>query len=85
MVCGDTLAHKKPHPAMLLHACDLLGVEVGRTLMVGDSGNDAQSARAAGIPVLLMTYGYTEGVPVDTLDCDGLLSKFAELPPLLGG
>jgi phosphoglycolate phosphatase len=85
VVCGDTLAHKKPHPAMLLHACDLLGVEVGRTLMVGDSGNDAQSARAAGIPVLLMTYGYTEGVPVDTLDCDGLLSKFAELPPLLGG
>ncbi len=84
VVCGDTLAHKKPHPAMLLHACALLGVGVDQAIMVGDSGNDADCARAAGCPVLLMTYGYTEGVSVDTLDCDGLLSKFAELPPLLG-
>jgi phosphoglycolate phosphatase len=84
VVCGDTLAHKKPHPAMLLHACAQLQVPVARTLMVGDSGNDAQSARAAGMPVVLMTYGYTEGVPVDTLDCDGLLSSLAALPPLIG-
>ena len=40
-------------------------------------------ARRAGIPVLLMTYGYNEGVAVDTEDCDGLLSSFLQLPDLL--
>lgn len=84
VVCGDTLAHKKPAPDMLVHACALLGVPVARSLMVGDSANDAQCARAAGCPVLLMTYGYTEGVPVDTIDSDGLLSELAGLPPLIG-
>jgi phosphoglycolate phosphatase len=75
VVCGDTLDVKKPHPGMLLHACEQLGVEIGHALMIGDSANDAQSARAAGCPVLLMTWGYTEGVPVDTIECDGLLSS----------
>ena len=48
---------------------------VGEALMVGDSANDAEAARAAGMPVLLVTYGYSEGVPVDTIECDGLLSN----------
>ncbi len=84
VVCGGMLPNKKPAPDMLLHACELLSVGKERAIMVGDSGNDALCAQAAGVPVLLMTYGYTEGVPVDTINCDGLLSKFAELPPLLG-
>ena len=75
VVSGDTLDVKKPHPGMLLHACAQLGVSIDRALMVGDSANDAESARAAGCPVLLMTWGYTEGVPVDTIECDGLLSS----------
>ncbi|KAA3654976.1 MAG: phosphoglycolate phosphatase [Proteobacteria bacterium] len=75
VVSGDTLAVKKPHPGMLLHACAQLGVNIDRALMIGDSANDAESARAAGCPVLLMTWGYTEGVPVDTIECDGLLSS----------
>ncbi|NLF55965.1 MAG: phosphoglycolate phosphatase, partial [Thauera phenolivorans] len=33
------------------------------------------AARGAGMPVLLVTYGYSEGVPVDTIECDGLLSN----------
>ena len=82
-VGGDTLAKKKPDPEPLWHACEQVGVPREAALMVGDSGNDALCARRAGIPVLLMTYGYNEGVPVDTEDCDGLLSSFAELPPLL--
>ena len=79
IVSGDTLEHKKPHPAMLEHACAELGVGVGRALMVGDSANDALSARAAGCPVLLFTWGYSEGRPVDTIDCDGLLSSASAL------
>lgn len=83
IVGGDTLAQKKPDPEPLWHACEVVGVPRERALMVGDSGNDALCARRAGIPVLLMTYGYNEGVPVDSVDCDGLLSSFIELPPLL--
>lgn len=74
VVSGDTLPVKKPDPAVLHHACGLLGVAAPRALMIGDSANDALAARAAGMPVLLVTYGYSEGMPVDTIECDGLLS-----------
>lgn len=84
IVGGDTLAKKKPDPEPMWHACEQLGVAREHVLMVGDSSNDALCARRAGIPVVLMTYGYNEGVPVDTVDCDGLLSNFVELLPLLG-
>lgn len=75
VVSGDTLAVKKPDPAVLFHACGLLGVAADEALMIGDSANDALAARGAGMPVLLVTYGYSEGVPVDTIECDGLLSN----------
>lgn len=83
IVAGDTLAKKKPEPEPIWHACDQLGLSRERVLMVGDSSNDALCARRAGIPVVLMTYGYNEGVPVDTVDCDGLHSNFDELLSLL--
>ena len=78
VVAGDTLAVKKPDPAVLFHTCSLLGVEPARALMIGDSANDALAARGAGMPVLLVSYGYSEGMPVDTIDCDGLLSNALE-------
>jgi phosphoglycolate phosphatase len=73
VVSGDTLAVKKPDPAVLEHACALLGVASAHALMIGDSANDALAARAAGMPVLLVTYGYSEGVPVESIECDGLI------------
>lgn len=75
VVCGDTLATRKPDPEMLVHACAALGTTPARALMIGDSANDALAARGAGMPVLLVTYGYSEGMAVDTIDCDGLLSN----------
>ncbi len=75
VVSGDTLPVKKPDPAVLHHACALLGVASRSALMIGDSANDALAARGAGMPVLLVTYGYSEGMPVDTIECDGLLSN----------
>lgn len=75
VVSGDTLPTRKPDPAMLHHACAQLGVGAAQALMVGDSANDALAARAAGMPVLLVDYGYSEGMPVDTIECDGLLSS----------
>ncbi len=84
VVSGDTLPEKKPDPAPLLHACEALGVSPTRALMVGDSANDALAAQSAGIPVLLMTYGYSEGRAVDTIECDGLVSTFPGLLRLIG-
>ncbi len=74
VISGDTLAFKKPRPEPLLHACALLATEPGLNLHVGDSLNDIESARAAGCPVICVPYGYNEGRPVDSADCDALVS-----------
>ena len=76
---GDAFEHKKPHPQPLLEACRALGSEPSRTLMVGDSSNDAQAARAAGCPVLLVTYGYNHGQPVAGVDADARVDSLAML------
>jgi phosphoglycolate phosphatase len=58
---GDAFERKKPDPLPLLKTCQVLGTPAARTLMVGDSSNDAQAAHAAGCPVALVTYGYNHG------------------------
>jgi N-acetyl-D-muramate 6-phosphate phosphatase len=58
VVCGDTLPQRKPHPAPLLHAADLLGLRPEQCLYVGDAERDIQAARAARMPVLLAAWGY---------------------------
>lgn len=58
---GDAFERKKPDPLPLLRTCEALGSEPSRTLMIGDSSNDAQAAHAAGCPVVLVTYGYNHG------------------------
>jgi phosphoglycolate phosphatase len=68
---GDSFERKKPDPLPLLKTCQALGTLPAQTLMVGDSRNDAQAARAAGCPVVLVRYGYNHGQPVDTVDADG--------------
>jgi len=76
---GDAFEHKKPHPLPLLKTCEALGSGVHRTLMVGDSSNDAQAARAAGCPVVLVTYGYNHGEPIQGVDADGILDSLENL------
>jgi phosphoglycolate phosphatase len=76
---GDDFPEKKPHPMPLLKACEALGTTPARTLMVGDSTNDAQAARAAGCPVVLVTYGYNHGEPVTAVDADAWLDTLAGL------
>jgi phosphoglycolate phosphatase len=58
VVSGDTLPERKPHPAPLLHAAGLLHLAPQHCLYVGDAERDVQSARAAGMPVLVARYGY---------------------------
>jgi phosphoglycolate phosphatase len=76
---GDSFAVKKPDPLPLLKTCESLGTVPARTLMIGDSSNDAQAARAAGCPVVLVTYGYNHGEPVRGVDADGFVDSLAEL------
>ena len=82
---GDSFARKKPDPMALLGTCDAMGVAPERVLMVGDSDNDAQAARAAGCRVALVTYGYNHGQPVAAVPHDLLLDSLAELAGRLPG
>ena len=77
-VSGDSLAHKKPHPAQLLHACERMGTQPGENLHIGDSHHDAVAARAAGCPVFIVPYGYNEGEDVQGIDCDAIVASLAE-------
>ncbi|WP_153129728.1 phosphoglycolate phosphatase [Dechloromonas hortensis] len=74
IVSGDTTAHKKPHPEPILHACRTFGVRPDRNLHIGDSKNDIHAAHAAGCLAYAVPYGYNEGEPVDSADCDALVS-----------
>jgi len=76
---GDAYERKKPDPLPLLRTCAALGTAPRQTLMIGDSANDAQAARAAGCPVLLVTYGYNHGQPARAVDADAWLDSLAEL------
>jgi phosphoglycolate phosphatase len=58
VVSGDTLPQRKPHPAPLLLAASQLSLQPQQCLYVGDAERDVQSARAAGMPVLVARYGY---------------------------
>jgi len=77
---GDAFERKKPDPLPLLKTCEALGTSPARTLMVGDSSNDAQAARAAGCPVVLVTYGYNHGEPIDTVPADAHLDRLDAVP-----
>ena len=81
---GDAFARKKPHPQPLLETCRALQAPPERVLVVGDSSNDAAAARAAGCPVVLVTYGYNHGEPVREVDADGLVDSLADIGRWIG-
>ncbi len=76
---GDSFVRKKPDPMPLLKTCEALGTLPARTLMVGDSSNDAEAARAAGCPIVVVTYGYNHGQPILEVDADGWVNSLSEL------
>jgi phosphoglycolate phosphatase len=76
---GDAFERRKPDPLPLLKTCEALGTLPAATLMVGDSSNDARAARAAGCPVVLVTYGYNHGEPVRGVDADAFIDSLAEV------
>lgn len=73
VVAGDDGIRRKPHGDMLAAACERMGTTRTETLMLGDSANDIAAARAAGCRVWCVPYGYNEGRPPESLDCDRIV------------
>jgi len=76
---GDSLPVKKPDPLPLRVVMETFGCQPERALMLGDSRNDVLAARAAGCPVICVSYGYNHGEPVDACSPDRVVDSFAEL------
>ena len=82
---GDSLARRKPHPLPLLHACSALGVPVEQSVFAGDSINDVEAARAAGMRVVCVSYGYNHGRDISEAAPDAVIDSLDELAALCFG
>lgn len=83
VVSGDTLAKKKPDPAPLLYAAEHFQVEPAQALMVGDSVNDVNAARAAGFQIVCVSYGYNHGQDIRDARPDAVIDSLAEIRTIL--
>jgi len=78
-ICGqDTFGMQKPDPEILRRTIRAAGGVLQRAVMVGDSGTDIATARAAGVPVVAVDFGYSE-TPVRELGPDRVISHFDQL------
>ena len=75
------LSVAKPDAAVFHHVVEELGGAHPGAIMIGDSATDVATARAAGVPVILVSYGYTP-VPARELGGDAVTDDFAEIPAL---
>ena len=82
---GDSLPRRKPDPLPLLHACREIGVAVERSVFVGDSVNDVAAARAAGMRVACVRYGYNHGRDIAEAAPDAVIDSLDELAALCFG
>jgi phosphoglycolate phosphatase len=82
VISGDTLARKKPDPLPLLHASRHFAVPPERALLIGDSANDVEAARAAGFGIVCVSYGYNHGDDIRDSLPDAVIDSLAELPKL---
>jgi phosphoglycolate phosphatase len=79
-ICGpDTFGVSKPDPKILHGTIERAGGNPARAIMIGDSMTDIATARAAGVPIIAVDFGYTD-IPIETLKPDRVVSAFAELP-----
>lgn len=80
VVGADAVTQRKPHPEHYVAAVQRAGGVVRRSVMIGDSAADVGAARAAGAPVLAVTFGYCDG-GADKLGADVLIDRFSEIAP----
>lgn len=82
-ICGqDTFGVQKPHPDILLKTIERAGGQANRAVMVGDSINDVATAQAANVPVIAVTFGYTD-IPAAALGADRLIDRYDRLPEVV--
>lgn len=79
LVGGDSAARNKPDPLPLEIAIQSLHGSIDRAVMIGDSMADAATAKAAGVPLIAVTFGYTT-VPVSEFGAEAIIDHFDELP-----
>ena len=83
-VCGDTIAHAKPHPAPLLHACNVLNIAPQGAVYIGDAQRDVDAGKQAGMATIIARYGYIEdGATVESWGADHLIDRPEDLIRLL--
>ncbi len=82
LIGADTLPVRKPHAAPLLEAVSRIGGHPERALLVGDTETDRETARAAKMPCILVTFG-PDGQGVAELEPDALLDNYTALPALV--
>jgi phosphoglycolate phosphatase len=83
ILSGDSLPKQKPDPLPLQHACRHFGITPDHGVLVGDSSNDVQAARAAGMPVICVTYGYNHGHDIRESGPDAVVDSLAEVAQYL--
>ena len=82
VIGGDTFKKSKPDPYPLIQTCELLNIPQSKAVMVGDSVTDLKSGHAAGMPVVLVGYGYTENKNIYN-DADLVINNFSQLKDLV--
>ena len=79
-ICGqDTFGIQKPDPEILRRTIAAAGGTLQHTVMIGNSNTDIRTARAAGVPVIAVDFGYSES-PIAEYAPDRIISHFSQLP-----
>ena len=79
VIGGDSLTNRKPHPEPLLHAMQHFSQQPAQTLMIGDSSNDVEAARRAGIDCIVVSYGYNHGENIADCQPQQVVDRLVEL------
>lgn len=80
---ADTFPVRKPDPRHILMLVERMGGDPGRTVMIGDSIHDVEAAHGAGLPAVLVSWGYTVK-PASELGAEAVIQRFGALPEALG-
>ena len=83
VIGGDSLPQKKPDPRVLTYAATCLDTPIQACLVIGDSNNDVSAARAAGMDVVCVTYGYNHGQDISESNPDAVISSLIDMRELL--
>ena len=82
LVGGDSLSKNKPDPYPLLNICEKLNTEISDSIMIGDSVTDLNAGKGAGMPVVLVSYGYTDNKDIYN-EADLVINDFSQLKELV--